>query len=88
MRLEELQKVGIFAMETIERIGSGYDSEATIDNVAIVVAIRTEDDDGRKITSVRYGCTDERGYVQRGLFEEATDAARFGDREPEDEEDL
>lgn len=80
------EKIGSFAMEAITDLEQRY-PQATVDTVAIVVSLRGVLEDDHASTMVRYACTDERGYVQRGLLEEAVDAARFGIRETDDDED-
>jgi len=81
----ELQKVGVYAMEAIEGIAKNHHPDAEIDAMMLIVAVRQPDEEGRPSTGVRYDCSDVRGYVQRGLVEEAMDAVRFGVRDDDDE---
>jgi hypothetical protein len=84
VRSEELQKVGVFAMEAIENIAKHHHPDAEVDEMMLVVAIRQPDEEGLPSTGVRYECSDVRGYVQRGLVEEAMDAVRFGTRDDDE----
>lgn len=64
-------KIGSLAAEFMDELGE--DDEVGI--VGIVVEVKYKNEDGVENTGVRYYCSDERSWIQAGLFDFARLAA-------------
>jgi len=54
-------------MEDLEKDQAELDEEQTIGEVMLLAEVRGEDEDGI-YTYIRYRCTDDRQWVQRGML--------------------
>ena len=60
------------------------DDDDEIGVVCIVIEMAYEDVDGDRRTSLPYYCSDERKFVQHGIFSLVSQVAAEGDPEPDD----
>ena len=69
----DTRKLGAVAAELMEYIEKREDETTEIGEVMILVELRGTHDDGsdQKWTTISTQCTDPRGWVQRGLLNEA-----------------
>lgn len=80
------QKIGLFVAESIELLEKKYGDDIEIGEMAIVLEVREHREDGA-YTGVEYRCSNPKGYIQRGLLEEALDGCRFGHLNGEDSDE-
>lgn len=80
----DVGEVGRTAAELMDRLADDYADEetATVGVVAVVVEVTTD-----KWSSIEYRCSDERRWIQQGVFLAAMRAARTpAADEPDDDE--
>lgn len=68
-----LEKVGIIAADLMERLEDDYKDfdDVEIGIVAVVVEVNYVDRQDDGVSAVEYRCSDERRWIQHGLFEAA-----------------
>jgi hypothetical protein len=69
------QKLGGFAAIAMEALEQDY-PDGVLGEIAMVMEIQSEDDQGQRQTTIRYICTDPRNYVQIGLLQAALLSAK------------
>lgn len=76
--------LGALAAEFMQTVEESFEDDATLGVVAIVVEVNVEGDPGH--TEVLYRCSDNRRWVQRGLFSAADRAVDYSTMVGEDED--
>lgn len=75
--MKHLERIGKTAVEFIDFVKDANDdlADACIGEVMVIAEIRGIDGDGEQVGEVQFRCSDPRGWVQRGLLEEAINTA-------------
>lgn len=74
----DTQTIGRLAAEVMEFVDQ-YEGKATTGVVAVVVEVNVDVPDEPGYTEIAYRCSDNRRWVQAGLFDSATRAVLAGD---------
>lgn len=81
----DVTPLGELAAEVMERIEREYGDEATVGICAVVVEVDVPSDDPEDpgFTEILYRCTDQRRWVQAGLFDAAKRAVFYSATHPD-----
>jgi hypothetical protein len=85
----DASKVGISAaqlMEDLERDQTEIGEKQTVGDVMLLAEVRGEDEDGT-YTYIRYRCTDDRQWIQRGMLHAALEQDSRPDFGEDDEDE-
>lgn len=77
----DTSSVGLVAAELMERIQDDYGDGVEVGTVAVVVELdlpASEENDDMGATEITCRCSDDRRWVQAGLFEQAKRAVQNG----------
>ena len=64
----DTRMVGHVAADLMEQVAEQFGEEATVETVAMVVAVRHADDATEEATTISCACSDPRAWVQVGLL--------------------
>lgn len=79
--------IGALVAEVMDEIDETYGGDADLGVFAIVAEININDEDGPGVTHVLYRCSDNRTWIQMGLFDAAKLAAANAISIEEDDEE-
>lgn len=68
--MSDAARIGKLAAEVME-IAEAHEGDATVGVVAVVVEVNVEEPDQDPYTNVFYRCSDQRRWIQAGLFDSA-----------------
>jgi hypothetical protein len=78
--MADLSTVGSLAADIMDAVEEEYgeNSSASVGIVAVVAEVNVDEEDGPGFTHVLYRCSDNRRWVQAGLFDAAKLAVNLG----------
>ncbi len=76
--MADMSQIGVLTAELMERIEESFNENhelVTIGVVAVVAEIIYKDEDGDEFEAIEYRCSDDRRWIQHGLFSVASKVA-------------